>query len=476
VSHAIMSVHSVSTRLVVVTVLAVLLPAVCALGAGELLSWPLVFPRGNAMGGTGMSYGGTEESVHRNPAWAGDFHRLCLTVPGLGLNIDNNFFSVLAYMAEHRQEFDSAQSDNTLFADSLMRKFDGKWFGMDAEIPDLSFFIRGLGVMFRSRFSANFSANRGLLFPFMLAEYGQERELSVVYGRKFANDYLQIGGGVKFLRQQKRIVSVASNNIGKIDNDFWVLSESDWQHGIGLDFGVIGNVPGRRHLAASVRNIALKTREQGVPEISFGYARDIRQLAHDEHSFVGDITAAAEYVNLLGTEPALSRLKLGGELNFNLLPRSWLTLRLRSGLDGGYLTFGIGARALRFVSIDYVTYAKEIGSYVGQEVRRRHLLYGKVQLNFNHIEKKPSAEVLEDEAPVQKQAPVPADSLPPAGERQPPPPPPAAAPPSEKAAPEQLPEPSLPPQEPVPEALPDTPAPLEGTTCSIGIYFKVLFV
>jgi hypothetical protein len=384
---------------------AIIVASCTAYTADDLISFPLVFPRGEAMGGTGMSYGGSEEAVYRNPAWAGSFRRLCVTVPGISIDIDNNYFSLMQYMAEHKDEFgDSSAAEsagaqtgaqNAFFADTLLRQFDSRWFGFSANIIDFSIFIRGFGLLLRSRYSADFSANRGLLFPFMLAEYGQERELSLVYGRKFARDHIQIGLGLNLLQQQKKIVSVASKDIGTIGPEFWSLEDTEWQRGLGLDIGFVGNIPGRRHVAASVSNIGLKTREQDVPEISFGYSRELREVPYDEYHFIGNITGAAEYLNVLGDAHPLARLKLGGEMTFNILPREWLGFHLRTGLNGGYLTFGIGARALKFITVDYVTYAEEIGSYVGQEMRRKHFLYGKVQFDFN---KKKKADKKEEEA------------------------------------------------------------------------------
>ncbi|MBD3391234.1 MAG: hypothetical protein GF418_04185 [Chitinivibrionales bacterium] len=380
---------------------------VLARAADQLIEYPLAFPRGRAMGGTGMSYGGSDGSVYANPAWAGSFRRLCLTFPGASVSVDNSFFSFLAYMAQNSEQFDSSSGateadQNAFFADSVMRRFDGKWFGISSEIVDFSFLVRGFGLLFRNRFSADFSANRGLLFPFMLAEYGQERELLLVYGRKFANDHVQVGAGVKVLQQQKRVVSLPSTQIGRVGDDFWSLSESDWRQGLGLDLGVVGNIPGRRHAALSVRDIGLKTREQGVPQVSLGYAREIRSGSYEDHHFVGGITGAAEYVNIAGSGPPLSKLKLGGEIEFNLFPRDWLSTYLRSGFDGGYITFGAGIRVLKAIVLDYVTSAEETGGYVGQDARRKHLFFGKIQVDFNRFKRGNGAdvEVLTDEAPL----------------------------------------------------------------------------
>ncbi len=50
-----------------------------------------------------------------------------------------------------------------------------------------------------------------------------------------------------------------------------------------------------------------------------------------------------------------------------------MILALRAGVNGGYLTGGIGLN-LWIVSVNYATYAEELGAFSGQRADRRHIL------------------------------------------------------------------------------------------------------
>ena len=48
-------------------------------------------------------------------------------------------------------------------------------------------------------------------------------------------------------------------------------------------------------------------------------------------------------------------------------------MKVRAGLYQGYPTFGVDLR-LFIVTLNYTTYAEEVGAYAGQDDDRRHLI------------------------------------------------------------------------------------------------------
>lgn len=361
-------------------------------GADELLPFPLYRARSHAMGGARVAVGGHQESALSNPAFNAEYRRLAFTIPAAALRLDNTFFSFLRFLEENREHFDreaeSTDAQSEQF-DKLLREVDTRWYGMGTDLFDAMVHFRGLSVALRNRFSVDFSVNRGLLFPFVVGNYGQVRELSVGYGRSMTGR-LRLGVAAKALVQRKKKVAVASNSVGTIDSNFWKIPEESWQRSVGLDAGLLLKVFGNGQLGCSVRDIGLSIEGREWPEVTVGSLWRLRHPPAGKGGVLGDVLLAADYADVLNPGPELSKVKLGIETEWNLLPWRLLVLFLRGGLDGGYPTFGVGTRILGLVFFDYTTFAEEGGAYAGQKEVRRHLIAGKITLDFNRRKKKKS--------------------------------------------------------------------------------------
>ena len=371
---------------------ALLLAGSLVWGADELLPYPLYRARSRAMGGARVAVGGHQESALSNPAFNADYRRLALTIPAAGLRLDHTFFSFLEFLEENREEFDREESSDEGRSeqfDKLLREVDTKWYGMGTDLFDAVVHFRGLSVALRNRFSVDFSVNRGLLFPFVVGNYGQVRELSVGYGRSLT-DGLRVGVAAKALVQRKKKVAVASNSVGTIDSNFWKIPEESWQRTTGLDAGLLLKVFGNGELGCSVRDIGYSIEGRDRPEVTVGSLWRLRHPPPGEGGMLGSVHLAADYADALNPGPELSKVKLGVETEWNPLPWRLLQIFLRGGLDGGYPTFGVGTRILGLVFLDYTTFAEEGGAYAGQKEVRRHLIAGKITLDFNRRKKKQS--------------------------------------------------------------------------------------
>lgn len=353
--------------------------------AAELQRFPLSFARGEAMGGVGVALASGSDGVYCNPAFNADFHRFAFSLPAADVEIDNSFFTLMRFLGENREQFDpdsaATVTGKSEGFDKLVRELDTKWYGLNANVIDLSVHFRHFAVLLRNEFSADFQVNRGLLFPFVVGDYGQVRELSVVYGRPLGNR-VKAGVAVKGLVQRKRQMVLAVQSVGEIDSNFWKVPEEEWVSALGLDFGTVVDVPVVGNAGLAVRDIGYTIEGRQWPEVSIGWSRSLRAVPEKEYSFLGDIVVAADLADIMGPGPGLAKLKTGIEAELNFLPRNWLTIRFRAGLNGGYPCVGVGGQVLKVLYLDYATYAVERGYYVGQEPRRTHQVAGRVFVNF----------------------------------------------------------------------------------------------
>ena len=83
----------------------------------------------------------------------------------------------------------------------------------------------------------------------------------------------------------------------------------------------------------------------------------------------------------------LSHINFGMEIEQNLL--AWpgynnairiLALRLSGGFKGGYPAAGFGLEVLRFCTIEFATWAEELGYYTGQDEARIYM--GQLSIGF----------------------------------------------------------------------------------------------
>jgi hypothetical protein len=351
--------------------------------ACEILPYPPVFTRPAGIGGAFVAVAGDHESAFFNPASAAFNQRLSVTFPYLGISIDNDLFSLLDYLSSNSTAFDKNDTTgikNLAFIDTTLRRFDDKWFGLSWPTFSTSVFYRGFGVMARNTNTVEFMADRGLLFPFVVAQYGSMAELSLCYGRFFPHG-VAAGMTVKLAVDKIKTVTVASNSVGKLDSSALTVSKADWRRGMGLDIGVTKALTRNSQAAFVWRDMGMSIKGEKYPNWSVGYSRYFLKREDGARRFIEHILLAADYADMLNAV-FLTGLKMGGETAMNILPAGWLGLAVRGGIDGGYLTTGAEVKALKIVRLAYATYAEETGRYVGQQCRRVHLVSGQLSLRF----------------------------------------------------------------------------------------------
>jgi hypothetical protein len=191
------------------------------------------------------------------------------------------------------------------------------------------------------------------------------------YAGSLLDNNLLVGSGLKYLFREsnENSYSVADITTHGFDNRF----SDDFQQGSGvlLDLGLIykiqksqeGGTEEPIQIGLSLNNL-IGNKLGGAadldPHIDLGISRRY-----------GDVTLAADYVDVFGQFKGDynvgKRIHLGLEYSLNKI------IRLRTGINQGYMTYGVGLEE-KHVQFDVLTYAEEIGNYSGQLRERRYLL------------------------------------------------------------------------------------------------------
>jgi hypothetical protein len=191
------------------------------------------------------------------------------------------------------------------------------------------------------------------------------------YAHSFLDNNLLVGSNLKSLYRKSLEHEYSVADI--TTHDFKGRLRDDIQHGGGvlLDLGIIYKIQSSQEggpreplqLGMSVSNLLgnkLGDAADLDPHLDLGVSKRI-----------GDLTLAADYVDILGwmgdDNDIGKRIHLGLEYDLTKI------LKLRTGINQGYLTFGVGVEA-KNVQFDLLSYAEEVGTHSGQQKDKRYLL------------------------------------------------------------------------------------------------------
>jgi hypothetical protein len=191
------------------------------------------------------------------------------------------------------------------------------------------------------------------------------------YARSFLDNNLLIGSNFKYIYRES-----IENGYSVADittHGFKSRLRDDLQSGSGvlLDLGIIYKIQSSQEggpqepiqLGLSINNLIGNKLGNAAgldPHIDLGVSKRY-----------GEVTLAADYVDIFGQFPGDydvgKRIHLGLEYSFTKI------IRLRTGVNQGYMTYGVGVEE-KNVQFDILTYAEEIGTHSGQQKDRRYLL------------------------------------------------------------------------------------------------------
>jgi hypothetical protein len=191
------------------------------------------------------------------------------------------------------------------------------------------------------------------------------------YAHPFFDGSLLVGSNMKYLF--RRSLENEYSAADMTTDDFKKRVRDDIQDGSGIlfDIGIIykiqssqeGSTQGPLQLGMSISNLIGN---------SLGSAADLDQHVDlGVSKQIGDFILAADYVDILGQlgqdDNLGKRIHIGLEYTHNNF------LKLRAGVNQGYLTYGFGIYSKR-LHFDLLTYAEEVGTSSGQQGDRRYML------------------------------------------------------------------------------------------------------
>jgi hypothetical protein len=209
-------------------------------------------------------------------------------------------------------------------------------------------------------------------YPKLLVDAIGDGAVCAGYAHSFLENNLLVGSNVKYLYRKsiENEYSVADITT----HDFKSRLRDDILHGSGvlLDLGIIYKIDSSQE-GGPQEPIQLGLSVSNLIGNKLGDAADLDQhIDLGVSKRIGELTLAADYVDILGwmgdDNDIGKRIHLGLEYELTKI------IRLRTGINQGYLTFGVGVEA-KNVQFDLLTYAEEVGTHSGQQKDRRYLLH-----------------------------------------------------------------------------------------------------
>ena len=239
----------------------------------------------------------------------------------------------------------------------------------------------------------------GLSLPFLVVDtfyVDGVAQMGFSYG--FTNNF-SAGIGIKFAKRQKvEMITVDVLNYDALqdtledryhdatDNIFDFESVS-----AGLDFGILYQLTREFRVGMSLRDVYFKdlAGDKITPNFTAGFNYSPR-FFNKNTGYARKFNIAFDYADAFNSErnyKVFSHLNMGFEIEQNLL--AWpgynneiriLALRLSGGFKGGYPSAGFAIEALRFITVEFATWAEELGYYTGQDEERIYM--GQLSIGF----------------------------------------------------------------------------------------------
>jgi hypothetical protein len=314
------------------------------------------------MGGAGRALGGQVSSVFDNPAHLATHEGITLSLASCGAKIDHHYLALADYLRDNSALFDSdnpaSGSAEEVFL-STADRFDGQWFGFDA-VVHAGLIVNRLAIQLRTVAVSKTGLNTAVVFPFVRAAYGLRQELRVSHGWLLPGEAL-FGAAVSGVATGQRDTILSAEQLKSLSEWEWQIPRREWYGGVLVDLGLVKRTGKHSRFGIMWYDISVEQGSSFAHRLALSYA-----FVRKRH------VLAVDYADILGRYPALSKLKAGYEYDVPLPDITLLGLRLRGGLNGGYLCGGAGLSLFRLLQVEYAFAAEETGRYLGQQPRRYH--------------------------------------------------------------------------------------------------------
>ena len=206
-------------------------------------------------------------------------------------------------------------------------------------------------------------------------------------------DKLSIGAGLKAVKRHKvEVLTVDILNYDTMQDTLEDRYHDATDHifdfnsiSMGLDLGVLYQLTREVRVGSSLRDIYFKelAGDKITPNWTIG-ANYSPRFFNKNTGYGRKFNLAMDYADVFNWKnnyKPFSHLNFGFEVEQNLL--AWpgyyysiraLALRLSGGFKGGYPAGGIAVEALQFITLEFATWAEELGYYTGQDEERIYMV------------------------------------------------------------------------------------------------------
>jgi len=356
-------------KIIILIVTLSLLPA-CIIHAQTVKSAFLFNPRSMGMGGVGVAAAKGSYSYLYNPALLTK-EKFSLDIPGVQLELRKQFFDILDYVVQHREDF-SKLNKNTMTVSheekatiiqelrSDAAEFDNVWYRAVAT-PSLGVVVNNYAFSIYNIAQFASKIDVGIIVPKVNIYALNDLVFSFGYGRQ-VNENLSLGIGAKIIkRYESPIIEIRIEEMSSM-NDIIDEGLNEMKHekrGYGLDLGALYRINDKLELGAVAQDILGDIEGVDTPfyfNLGMAYQYDERLvLAADLNDFFnrdGD-----KFTN---------KIFLGAEYSLPII-------HFRLGFGQGYPAAGIGID-LKVFKFSYTFYTKEITDSPGEKGESYHFL------------------------------------------------------------------------------------------------------
>lgn len=313
------------------------------------------------MGGAFTAIADDSNAIFYNPAGLGRLNTWSLEIP---LVAETSKSNVDIYDEVQDVDFDSTSETTDFIRRHLGETADFR-LGLVPNFVKKNF---GVALLAQAKTSLRFD-NAAFPEASVLAQGTGSAHISLAHS--FFQDKLSLGATAKYIEAATLDQTYTAQQIA--DSNFDQRVEDDFLDGsgFGFDLGAIYTLPFKLESTVGLSII-------NVGGVDLGDAGEIDQQvnigAAAKHSFekiswmhfVGGVDLVDIFTQAGNDDDYFKRVRIGFEIQMPILT-------LRTGIYQGYGTYGATIN-LKFIKLEYASYAEEVGAFAGDSADRRHVI------------------------------------------------------------------------------------------------------
>jgi hypothetical protein len=305
-------------------------------------------------------------ALHYNPAGLDNVTRWSISGLGVYGGVDNEFFKVVHFIEDNRDQLSDVDSIDQEFVDSLA-PYDDRWVATDANAY-IDFTKHNLGVGAYTTGRLQFKIDRGVYEP--RVKYNITDDTVGIGGVGFDVGHfdLRVGGAMKAIWRRGTERDLTAREVAEFDPEDVLDDLSGSEGGFAVDLGTYWRRQESKLAAGAViRNIGVVGGEGLAAEVHLGSAYTLFESAG---GFIRRIVFAADLADAFSDEAFGNKIHLGAEANARVLS-------FRAGFNQGYPSVGASLNARVFV-LDYAFFGRELGEFPGSEGQYLHAVEARI--------------------------------------------------------------------------------------------------